>query len=674
MPNKPTLNYLLTIILVLLMLPSVADEFVVLSFQKVANDISAITIKNKRNDDNDELCAIIKVRSDLKNLRFTASTPVVGSVEWKNGEYWVYLSAGTRQLDVFTEGFIKFSYTFPERIERGSVYILALSSKMGGNVETGKGSLNITSTPKNITVGIDGFPDLYKETPCSFENYRAGNYQFTFRRKRYHPLDSIITIEDNTQKQINITLRPKWGNLSIVTNTEETSFTMNGRNYTGKNLLLKEELNGLDPGEYSIAISKEKYMPQQLNVTIKEGDNQYHEINLTPITTNLSINTIPTGAAILIDETAVGNSPYSAQWIIGSHKVQISKDGYIAEEIMIDLTANKNAHQTIELKSHARIKIESEPSGASVKINGKNIGKTPLRTEVVSGENYIALSKENYISKEEQIVIKASDTYHYVLEKQKYRLKVESSPSEATLKVNGVVKGQTPKEMNLISGKYKITAEKDQYSRKIKRIDLTSDKTLLLKLPKRMNGIFGGNISISENGYETAKFGLDLGWTYPKARRLFTGIGINYGFTKKIEEHTKYSDKIIQGSSYANLYLSRLETDGFVETKINTYYVRLGVVASRPFFELHLNFGLSDITGYEVFVSNATYTSKSSQDLYVGNKFIDLESKIDKTEAVYGIGIILPFGDVYLSADYWISNNFVTFSPKYMLGIGVIMK
>ncbi|MDY0076269.1 MAG: PEGA domain-containing protein [Bacteroidales bacterium] len=668
------MKYLLTIILVLSILPLAADEFVVLSFQKAANDISAITIKNKRTDDNDELCAIIKVRSDLQNLRFTASTPIVGSVEWINGEYWVYLSAGTRQLDVFTEGFIKFSYTFPERIEMGSVYILALSSKTGGNVETGKGSLNITSTPENITVGIDGFPDLFKETPCSFEDYRVGNYQFTFRRSRYHPLDSIITIEDKTQKQINVTLRPKWGNLSIVTNTEETSFTINGRNYTGKNLLLKEELNGLDPGDYIIDISKEKYKPQQLNITIKEGDNQHHEINLIPITTSLIINSIPSGAAILIDETAVGSSPYSGQWIIGSHNLQVSKEGYITEELVIELSADKANQQTITLKSHAKIKIESDPSGASVSINGKNIGKTPLHTEVVSGENHLELSKENYITKKARIVIKASDTYSYILEKQNYQLKVSSDPADANIVIYGESKGRTPKELDLVSGRYKITIEKDQYFRRTKRVNLTTNERLSVKLIKRLKGSIGGNIGLTENGYETAKLGFDLGWTYAKANRLYTGIGINYGITEKIEEHNRYTEKIIERSAYAGLNLTRLETDGFVETKMNTYYARLGVVISRPSLVLHLNFGLSDITGYEVYVADGTYKSKTKADLNLGNQFIDLESKIDKTSTVYGVGMILPLGEIYLSADYWVSNNFVNYSPKYMIGVGLLFK
>ncbi|HFB62351.1 MAG TPA: hypothetical protein ENJ69_05145, partial [Bacteroidetes bacterium] len=105
--------------LFLLFLPAFfyGNGFKVLSFRKVPNDLSAIQNKFKRYDDNDALCALVKVRSDVPGLRFSASNPIVGNVEKRQGEYWVYLSAGTRQLYVFTEGFIKLAYMFPERIE-----------------------------------------------------------------------------------------------------------------------------------------------------------------------------------------------------------------------------------------------------------------------------------------------------------------------------------------------------------------------------------------------------------------------------------------------------------------------------------------------------------------------------------------------------------------------------
>lgn len=78
------------------------------------NDLSASV--NSRVDANGVKCALVKVQCPQKGIIFEGS--VIGEVEQKAGEYWVYVSNGTKMLQIkhadFNPVFVKFSdYNIP---------------------------------------------------------------------------------------------------------------------------------------------------------------------------------------------------------------------------------------------------------------------------------------------------------------------------------------------------------------------------------------------------------------------------------------------------------------------------------------------------------------------------------------------------------------------------------
>lgn len=70
------------------------EEVTVKTFKELMSDLSART--SRRYDLNDEPCALVKVQYPKEGATFEGT--IVGDVEYKNGEYWVYLSKGTKRL------------------------------------------------------------------------------------------------------------------------------------------------------------------------------------------------------------------------------------------------------------------------------------------------------------------------------------------------------------------------------------------------------------------------------------------------------------------------------------------------------------------------------------------------------------------------------------------------
>lgn len=106
------------------------------------------------------------------------------------------------------------------------------------------------------------------------------------------------------------------------------------------------------------------------------------------------------------------------------------------------------------------VKIESEPSGATLILNGKQVGKTPYTLkDPAYGKYLVQLSKGNYESADRILVINDQSSPETVikLEQVKGLVLIETTPVGAEVTVNGVFKGKTPLlSTELPSGSHKI--------------------------------------------------------------------------------------------------------------------------------------------------------------------------------------------------------------------------
>ena len=103
---------------------SLAQELTVKSFKLAGSDLTAQT--QPRKDLNDRNCALIKVGLGLQGVQFEGS--IIGNVENKTGEYWVYMPLGNRMLKVKHPNYAPVMVTFAdygvEKVESNRTYEL----------------------------------------------------------------------------------------------------------------------------------------------------------------------------------------------------------------------------------------------------------------------------------------------------------------------------------------------------------------------------------------------------------------------------------------------------------------------------------------------------------------------------------------------------------------------
>ena len=130
----------------------------------------------------------------------------------------------------------------------------------------------------------------------------------------------------------------------------------------------------------------------------------------------LLIRSTPAGARVMVDGREMGETPLTVRDIArGAHTVRVVRDGYVADERRVVVSAARPAQSlTIELAPAgpaagvpsmptspgplvAALSVESRPAGASVFLDGKLVGRTPLQVgEVAAGDHAVRLELDGY--------------------------------------------------------------------------------------------------------------------------------------------------------------------------------------------------------------------------------------------------------------------------------------
>ena len=103
----------------------------VVSLTRVDNDLRA-QVSEKKFDDDGNLCALIIVETNLRDMAFDPDGRGIVERLNKTGEIWLYVPYGARQIYVKHQDYYPIQYVYDQPIERGVVYRLRLKTYSSG--------------------------------------------------------------------------------------------------------------------------------------------------------------------------------------------------------------------------------------------------------------------------------------------------------------------------------------------------------------------------------------------------------------------------------------------------------------------------------------------------------------------------------------------------------------
>lgn len=298
-------------------------------------DLSAA--KYKRKDLNGVTCALVKVQIVADDVEFFGN--VVGDVDRKAGEYWVYLIDGTKMFRIQSNSFIPVNITFADydipAVLSNNTYIVTLElPPPAGSRPTNAGFnyLILTVSPPDAKVIVGGKPREVKNGQSKVL-LKTGTYDFHVESPGYIPEDGSVTVK-SAKVEKTVTLKSTKGAVSITSATPGTEIFINGDKVgTGSwsgNLL---------PDTYSIEGRLEGFYPAEIIHTVNMDDNGVVAIpELTPMLGSANIDFEPTGSKITIDGKDFGVTPNIVNGLTaGNHSVTISHDGYASETLTVTI-------------------------------------------------------------------------------------------------------------------------------------------------------------------------------------------------------------------------------------------------------------------------------------------------------------------------------------------------
>ena len=280
---------------------------------------------------------------------------------------------------------------------------------------------------------------------------RPGNYTVRASAEGYHPLETPVNVDERDSQTLQLELKLLPGLVSIDSKPPGASVQIDGVD-VGKTPL--RDLS-VEAGPRSVTLALERYLPltQPLEVTGRSVRQQL-ELELAPGWADVTIDSKPAGASILVDGEALGTTPATLPLMGGERQLILQLPAYADAQQALLVTPGKPLQlKTIELQPAPGIlKLTSVPSGANVTLDGEFQGQTPMDLEVSPGKvRRLAVFKPGYRRYNGTVELPAAgqDSRAVTLSAELGEVRFKISPANAVLKINGKVRGTGSQTLSL---------------------------------------------------------------------------------------------------------------------------------------------------------------------------------------------------------------------------------
>lgn len=157
------------------------------------------------------------------------------------------------------------------------------------------------------------------------------------------------------------------------------------------------------------------------------------------------------GALVTVDGNQVGVTPLLSALPVGEHVVEVTLAGYAPHTETVNIPEDMKVVVRTDLELvAAKIDLRVKPDGATVTLDGVEIGTTPdvMLSMVSPGVHHISVHKAGYATHTQKLPVSARQELTLSIELQATAgiLRVASEPAGARVYADGELLGETPLE------------------------------------------------------------------------------------------------------------------------------------------------------------------------------------------------------------------------------------
>lgn len=167
----------------------------------------------------------------------------------------------------------------------------------------------------------------------------------------------------------------------------------------------------LRPGPHTLEVRAGGYVPTTRRIHVKVGGRNYHDFQLRRQSA-LRISTSVAGARVFLDNENAAHAalaPVNRVVAPGRHRIKVVRPGYFPVTRHVDVRAGDQVSLFVDLRPmprHGLLRVESNVSGASVRVEQEELGQTPLQGHRLQVGTYrIYVHKKGYQTWERRVTI-----------------------------------------------------------------------------------------------------------------------------------------------------------------------------------------------------------------------------------------------------------------------------
>lgn len=250
--------------------------------------------------------------------------------------------------------------------------------------------LVLKSVPDKASVTFMGRPPV--KTPCGFK-LPAGNYLLKIEKENHEPVWRMVSLKPYEKKTLAVQLEPWKTSVLFHTNPQGARVTVNGK-FAGQTPFVMKDL---EPGIFEVKYKLAGFAERSERIAADSPRPKKIFRELVNNLGRLRLESEPAGAVFSVGGTS-GTTPKEIELEQGKYKVKIRKSGYAAySQTVLIRKGGMSGVNAVLAPLPGTISLKTSPVSASVKINGKDYGRTPIRiTQLPAGAYAVELSANGF--------------------------------------------------------------------------------------------------------------------------------------------------------------------------------------------------------------------------------------------------------------------------------------
>lgn len=350
----------------------------------------------------------IDVRADADKNVFGATVYLDGQPQGQ-APTLLTTDSGRHQIELKKEGFQDFSqWVEVKEDEKVTVnpYLKEIEKKKVGTIV-------VSSDVDDAEVYLDG--NLIGTTPLVQNDVVEGLHVVEVRKEPALPWKQTVQVEAGKQTKVKgelkATIGGQGGSIRVLSNVQGAHVFLDGTDMGAVPVDIKD----VKPGEHVIEVKAPKYQTREERVTVNAGSATVLKLDLNAVAKTEAkikvVSPVP-GADVYIDGASVGKVPAEMEVASGEHFVIVKLEGYKTFEQKLRIEAGQTQTVSAELRAVGKLRVLTDPPGATVLINGIPQDKvTPFElNELEVGETVIRVELAGMVAQEKTLPIVGGKT------------------------------------------------------------------------------------------------------------------------------------------------------------------------------------------------------------------------------------------------------------------------